>query len=85
VRNRTGAYWRAMSLPYPEPAIRLVRQHAIDAFNNQLAQFKAELDDAVDRLDERYVSSTFAARDRLGTLYDDSDYPASLVGLFDVT
>ena len=34
VRNRTGAYWRAMSLPFPEPGIRLIRQDAIDAFTD---------------------------------------------------
>ncbi len=85
VRSRTGAYWRAMSLPFPEAGIRLIRQDAIDAFNQQLTEFNAELNEAVAQLDEQYVSLKAAARERLGSLYNENDYPVSLSGLFDVT
>lgn len=84
VRNRVGGYWRSMSLPYPETGVRLIRQDAIDTFNEQLALFKLELDDAVANLDEQFLSLKQAARDRLGSLYEEDDYPASLAGLFDV-
>lgn len=84
VRNRVGGYWRSVSLPYPEASIRLIRQKSIDAFNDQLTQYKAELDEAVDCLDEQYLSLKIAARERLGSLYNEGDYPESLAGLFDV-
>ena len=83
-RNRAIAYWKSISLPFPEPGIRLVRQDQLDAFNDQLSSFKAELDEAVELLDEQYSALKSAARARLGSLYCEADYPESLVGLFDV-
>jgi len=32
VRGRVIAYWKSMSLPYPEPGIRLICQQRIDGF-----------------------------------------------------
>ena len=32
VRHQLVATWQSMSLPYPEPAIRLIRQDKIDEF-----------------------------------------------------
>ncbi len=46
VRNRTVKYWKGLSLPYPEPGVRLIRQDAIDGFEYQMRQFRDELDDA---------------------------------------
>ncbi len=40
VRNRTRAYWTSLSLPYPEPGIRLVRQDALETFQDQMRVFK---------------------------------------------
>lgn len=84
VRNRARAYWCSITLPYPEPGTRLVRQDAIDTFHEQMTTFKQELNDAVGQLDEQYAELKAAARDRLGSLYNDTDYPDSLAGLFDV-
>jgi hypothetical protein len=72
-------------LPYPEPGIRLVRQHDIDAVHQQMETLKAELDEAVDKLDEHFEELKSAARTRLGRLYNPADYPASLQGLFAMT
>ncbi len=85
VRHRALAYWRGVSLPYPESGIRLIRQDDIGAFTVQLTSLKAELDDAVIKLDERYDELRSAARRRLGSLYNAGDYPATLRGWFDVT
>ena len=54
VRNRARAYWTSLSLPYPEPGIRLVRQDALETFQDQMSVFKDELEEAVAGLDERY-------------------------------
>ena len=85
VRSRTVSLWKGMSLPYPEPGVRLIRQDQIDVFTEQLTRLKEELDEAVWRLDEHYSELKSAARDRLGSLYDSADYPESLQGLFQVT
>lgn len=84
VRSRILGYWRGMSLPYPEPGVRLIRQDAISAFDAQLEQFRQDLAGAVTALDEHYEALQSAARQRLGRLYNPGDYPASLQGLFAV-
>ena len=82
IRNRAIACWRAVSLPYPEPGIRLIRQDRIDAFDQQMADLRQELTEAVEQLNGRYDELKLAARDRLGSLYDISDYPPDLLGMF---
>jgi hypothetical protein len=84
VRTRIVAFWKSISLPYPEAGIRLIRQDDIGAFTVQLTTLKSDLDEAVVQLDEKYGELKTAARRRLGTLYNATDYPASLRGWFDV-
>ena len=84
VKGRIQSLWKAMSLPYPEPGIRLIRQDQIDAFNAQMEILQEELDEAVRKLDERYAELKAAARERLGTLYNSTDYPETLQGMFQV-
>ncbi len=82
IKGRAVNYFRGVSLPYPEPGIRLIRQETIPDFDRQIAVFREELDEAVIDLDRHYSELRAAARDRLGDLYDASDYPATLVGAF---
>jgi hypothetical protein len=84
VRNRTVAYWRSVSLPYPEPGIRLIRQDDIVAFSVQMTNCRQALASAVTELDTRFESLKQAARHRLGRLFNASDYPASLIPLFEL-
>ncbi|NLX95216.1 MAG: hypothetical protein GXY83_03470 [Rhodopirellula sp.] len=84
VKGRITSLWKSMSLPYPEPGIRLIRQDHIDSFNTHMQAFKQELDEAVRELDQHYEHLKSAARNRLGTLYNSADYPVSLLGLFQV-
>ena len=84
VRSRIVSLWKGMSLPYPEPGVRLIRQDQIDTFTEQLTNLKEELDEAVWRLDEHYAELKSAARDRLGSLFNSADYPESLRGMFQV-
>jgi hypothetical protein len=85
VRGRAIQYWRGKSLPYPEPGIRLVQQNDLDAINAQMTAIRAELIEAVAELDRHYEELKRAARSRLGNLYNEADYPATLRGLFDVS
>ena len=84
VRNRIVSHWKGSTLPYPDPGIRLIRQEDLEAFNARMVELREELDEAVWRLDEHYGELQSAARDRLGRLYNASDYPESLRGLFHV-
>ncbi|MCH9655806.1 MAG: hypothetical protein K0U89_18310 [Planctomycetes bacterium] len=85
VRQRVRSYWTSISLPFPESGIRLLRQDALTTFQEQMHQFTEELNEAVLNLDEQYLSLKSAARERLGSLFNDDDYPVSLTGLFEVT
>ena len=84
VRGRIVSFWKGISLPYPEPGIRLIRQDDITTFTVQLTTLKAELDEAVTALDAQYGELKNAARRRLGALYSAADYPTTLRGWFDV-
>jgi hypothetical protein len=84
IKGRIVSYWRSMSLPYPEPGIRLIRQEKIEGFDAQMNEFREELEEAVWQLDEHYTELKSAARDRLGSLYNPADYPESLRGMFQV-
>lgn len=84
VKGRVQSYLRDITLPYPEPGIRLIRQRDISALDVHLTTLRAELQEAVRTLDEHYSELRAAARRRLGTLYNPSDYPATLEGLFGI-
>jgi hypothetical protein len=85
VRSRIIAFWKGISLPYPEPGIRLIRQDDLQPFAVQMTTLKEELVLAVEQLEANYTELQTAARRRLGTLFNAADYPASLHGWFDVT
>ena len=55
VRGRAVSLWKGLSLPYPEPGIRLIRQDDVPVFDVQLTSLRAELEEAVVALDEHYV------------------------------
>lgn len=84
VRNEIVTYWRSISLPFPEPGIRLIRQESVDKFQRKMTEFKGNLGTAVEHLDRQYGALKLAARERLGRLFNQLDYPETLVGLFEV-
>ena len=84
VRGKVIAFTRSMTLPYPEPGIRLIRQDRIDEFATNMAEFQQELAEAVENLDRHFHELKSAARQRLGSLFNSGDYPESLMGLFSI-
>lgn len=84
IRGKIDAYWKGLSLPFPEAGVRLIKHDAVEAFARQMADFQVELDDAVVNLDRHYAELRSTAVERLGSLYNASDYPETLVGLFGV-
>ena len=85
VRTKITDYWRGLTLPFPEPGVRLIKQEKVDEFAATLADFKAELDDAVANLDRHFGELKTAAAERLGSLFNASDYPETMRGLFEVS
>lgn len=83
-RHRIVGYWRAMTLPYTEPGVRLLRQSEVDTFVHTMEGFRAELTQAEAELDAAYDEIKADARCRLGRLYDPRDYPDQVRGLFQV-
>jgi hypothetical protein len=84
VRGKIDTHWRGLTLPFPEPGVRLIKHDAVEPFAAQMIDYRTELDDAVANLDRHYGELRRAAADRLGSLYNASDYPETLVGLFGV-
>lgn len=85
IKSRAVSIFKNVSLPFPEPGLRLVRQDDIASVNMQMTTLKAELQEAVEELNRHYDELKAAARERLGNLYNESDYPSTLIGLFDMS
>jgi len=84
VKNKAVGFWKSLTLPFPEGGVRLIRQDRVEEFDIQMREFQAELAEAVSTLDRHYAELKSAAQDRLGTLFNESDYPASLDGMFTI-
>jgi len=85
IRSKVTSTWKSMSLPFPEPGVRLIRRDQIDEFVGLLEAYRVELADAVANLDRHYEELQATAAERLGRLFNPQDYPETLVGLFDVS
>lgn len=85
IRSQIVQFWRALSVPFPEPGIRLIRRDEIGMFDVKLTSLRQELDEAVANLNRHYTELQSAARRRLGRLYNPADYPTTLIGLFGVS
>ena len=84
IKSQATKYWKENSLPYPESGIRLIRQNRIQDFNSTFTDFREQLEAGVRMLDEQFAEIKEAARIRLGSLFDSSDYPSSLADAFAV-
>jgi hypothetical protein len=76
IRGKITDYWRGLTLPFPEPSVRLIKHDQVEGFDQQMADFKAELEDAVKTLDRCFEELKQAAAQRLGLLFNPDDYPA---------
>src|SRR5687768_11503016 len=84
IRTDIRKFWQSCTLPFPEPGVRLIKEGYIPLFDAKLRQFRDDLQEAVQGLDERYHELRQQARERLGRLYNTDDYPSSVDGLFQV-
>ena len=84
MRGQIDAYWRSMTLPFPEPGIRLIRLERVEEFNRQMAAYSAQLQDAAADLERDFDALKAETARRLGSLFEPSDYPTTLLGYFAV-
>lgn len=77
IKSQATKYWKENSLPFPETGLRLIRQERIEDFNSTFEDFREQLESGVRLLDEQFAEIKEAARVRLGSLFDISDYPSS--------
>ena len=85
IRGKMQTLWEGMSLPFPEPGIRLMRRRDVESFTQSMEQYREELKAAERYFDQHYGIIRDDARNRLGELYDPADYPETMIGQFDVT
>jgi hypothetical protein len=83
LKSQIVKLWKDSSLPYPEPGIRLIRHEKIDELNQQFQSLRRQLDVGVEVLDRSFQDLLEGARERLGSLFDPTDYPSSLLDEFD--
>lgn len=84
LKSQASAYWRAMTLPYPQDGVRLIKQDDIGAFETRMLEYREQLAAAAANLQLEYEAIKVSAREKLGDLYNFNDYPASLDGVFDL-
>ena len=85
VRGKILQHWKDLTLPFPEPGLRLIRQRDVAEFDRSMQRYRTDLAAAVEDLDDAFLELRSAARGRLGQLFNASDYPESLKGEFAVT
>lgn len=78
IRRRATDYWRSVSIPYPEPGVRLIRKDRVEAFNQQMTSLAAELNQAVKTLQLNYQQLRAQAKIELGALFNAQDYPSRI-------
>lgn len=84
IKGEVVSYWRGITLPYPIDGVRLMRRDDIAAFEDRMQGFRERLQEAVANLQTEFESIKTRAREHLGSLYDPSDYPTSLEGMFQI-
>lgn len=85
IKSQVWAYWRTMTLPFPQLGVRLIRQADVATFETRMREFREQLKAAAANLQLEYDTLKNAAREKLGALYNPSDYPATLDGVFELS
>ena len=84
LKSQVSAYWRSMTLPYPQEGVRLIKQSDVEGFEAKMREFKEQLAAAAANLQLEYETLKEAARQKLGDLFNPTDYPPTLEGVFDI-
>jgi hypothetical protein len=84
VRSEASSYWRTVTLPFPEAGIRLLPQSSLSTFASTMQTYRERLQESARELSSQYDTMKSEAERRLGTLFNQADYPTTLDGLFDM-
>ena len=84
VRSEASGYWRTVTLPFPEAGVRLLPQNSLGQFASTMGTCRDRLQEAARELASQYDQMKSEAERRLGTLFNQADYPSTLDGLFDM-
>jgi hypothetical protein len=84
VRSEASSYWRTVTLPFPEAGVRLLPQNSLGMFASTMQTYREKLQEAARDLAGEYELLKTEAQLRLGALFNPSDYPSTLDGLFDL-
>jgi hypothetical protein len=84
VRSEASSYWRTVTLPFPEAGIRLLPQNSLGVFASTMQTCRERLQESARELASQYDTIKSEAERRLGTLFNQADYPSTLDGLFDM-
>ena len=84
VRSEASGYWRTVTLPFPEAGVRLLPQNSLGMFASTMQSYRERLQEAARELAAQYDMIKSEAQRRLGTLFNQADYPSTLDGLFDL-
>ena len=82
IKSQATRYWQDHTMPYPQSGIRLIKREDVTAFDAQMEEYRRQLETTVANLATHYAALKDAAREKLGDLFDASDYPATLEGQF---
>ncbi|MEZ6049176.1 MAG: hypothetical protein R3C11_27090 [Planctomycetaceae bacterium] len=82
IRTQIISLWKGMTVPYPDPGLRLIRRDRIQTFEFEFQQLQQDLADAVQKLQREFAELKSLAQVRLGELYNEGDYPDQLENLF---
>jgi len=85
LRGEIRLYFRHATLPFPEDGVRLVKREKLTELLDTITMFVGKLDQAVAALNDAWDELKQQAKEELGELYDENDYPNSLDGKFSVT
>jgi hypothetical protein len=81
IRGQIESYWRGLTLPFPEPCLRLIPLDRIEAFDRQMNAYRMQLQDAARELERDLDQVKAEAVRQLGSLFDSADYPATVEDL----
>lgn len=84
IKSQAQAYWRSMTLPFPQAGVRLIKREDVPAFEAEMERFRSVLADAVLALSDEYENIKTEAQQQLGTLYNPNDYPTTLDNIFSI-
>lgn len=78
LQSRATSLWRGMTVPFPEPGIRLIRKERVGDFEAAARDLQTDLGPALEALQAVYVDLRARAENDLGDLWNPADYPSRI-------